>query len=154
MFKVHITSNSSPNPCAWPIEHGSANYQPNFKNNLKVLLAYDEVIGRKVLKVILKSLRVETLAVENGMEAINLFHAGKSFDVILVALEMTEMSGIEVTRKLRSIGVTKTIAGLTVRSVDEVMQEFAEAGGDILLTLPILRATFIKLLEDVDVSLG
>jgi len=60
------------------------------------LVVEDMPIIRAVEQVFLSARGFKTEEVENGKEAVDLFTAGKSFDVVLMDMEMPVMNGIQV----------------------------------------------------------
>jgi len=60
------------------------------------LIVDDMPIIRTIEQVFLAARGFNTVVVENGKEAVDLFAAGNSFDIVLMDLEMPIMNGIQV----------------------------------------------------------
>ncbi|HUX95800.1 MAG TPA: ATP-binding protein [Bacteroidales bacterium] len=68
--------------------------------NLKVLVVEDMVINQLLMKTLLDDFGFEHDIVDNGKKAIEKMQ-NKSYDIILMDLQMPEMNGFEATRYLR-----------------------------------------------------
>jgi signal transduction histidine kinase len=70
-------------------------------NNVKILLAEDNVINTFLVTRILKNWNVEVLVVENGQEALNKIRE-MDFDLVLMDTYMPVMNGIDAIKAIRS----------------------------------------------------
>ena len=66
----------------------------------RILIVEDNKIDMRLLKDILESRGYETFQAEDGLEAIKLAFAGLP-DLILMDIKLPEISGLEVTRRLK-----------------------------------------------------
>ena len=70
---------------------------------LRVLVAEDHIVNRKLVTLILQKRGHDVLAVENGRAAVEaLATATAAFDVVVMDLQMPEMGGLEATRAIRA----------------------------------------------------
>lgn len=103
---------------------------------LRILLAEDDLINRKVALHILGKLGCEADAAENGAEALE--KGGReSYDLILMDMQMPEMDGLEAARRLRDLGRTMPIIALTGDGSEKARQSVLEAGMNDLLQKPV-----------------
>ena len=116
---------------------------------LNILVADDNEINRKVIRVILEKLGYECSEAENGEEALEKYHSGR-FDYIFMDLDMPEMDGVEATLKIRSIEELKSktqaqaeIIAVTANVSDETRLSCRRAGMNGYLEKPI-TARMIK----------
>lgn len=60
---------------------------------VRALVVDDDSLVRKIHMKLLRKLELQTEAVENGKEAVDLCQSGKSFDLVLMDMEMPIMDG-------------------------------------------------------------
>jgi signal transduction histidine kinase/DNA-binding NarL/FixJ family response regulator/HPt (histidine-containing phosphotransfer) domain-containing protein len=89
---------------------------------LKVLVVDDNGINQKVLSSLIEKRGHKAVTAGNGQEAMNKI-AGERFDLVLMDLELPDMSGIDVTVKIRQLGIpekaTVPIVALTGNTAAE-----------------------------------
>ncbi|MFW5498453.1 MULTISPECIES: hybrid sensor histidine kinase/response regulator [unclassified Maridesulfovibrio] len=82
--------------------HPKSNYEcMDFSRFKRILLADDNIITRRVVSAFLEDANCELEMVENGQEAISLL-ATKSFDLVIMDIQMPVMDGLEATRLIRT----------------------------------------------------
>jgi len=118
---------------------------------LKVLLAEDHPTNQKVVQLILNSVGVEPVIVENGALALERLKS-EPFDVILMDMQMPELDGLSAVQQWREIevleGRTRTpVIMLTANALDEHVAASREAGADDHLAKPIRAAALIAAIE-------
>ncbi len=120
---------------------------------LKILLADDHAANRKVVEILLSTIRAELVAVCNGREAVEAYEAG-SFDLVLMDMQMPEMDGLSATRAIRALeereGRRRTpVVMLTANAMAEHVAAGRKAGADQHLCKPV---TLDDLLEAIEVA--
>jgi CheY-like chemotaxis protein len=102
---------------------------------LNVLLVDDNCINLKVISLMLKNLGHQADIAKNGIEAIELLEQ-KSYDIVLMDIQMPKMDGLEATRIIRQ----KWHKGPTIIVVTAsgyCRDACIEMGADDFLTKPI-----------------
>lgn len=105
---------------------------------LTVLVVDDNELNLEVASTLLTQKGADVVAVDNATDALQQV-TDRSFDVVLMDLEMPEVSGIEAAQQLRaSSGIAEDlpIIALTAHAFSEKRQEVLEAGMNDLLTKP------------------
>ena len=118
-----------------PAEFDTAGITP-----LNVLVAEDNQNNILLMKSILERTSHSVQYVGNGLEALDALRT-TSFDIVLMDLEMPEMSGLDAAHAVRSgqAGTNNTavpIIALTAHALDEVKRRCVEAGMNGFITKP------------------
>lgn len=115
---------------------------------LRVLLADDDPAVTRLFTHFLTGMNAELKCVTTGKEALEAAMAGQ-FDVILMDVDMPEMSGIEAAKALRAKGYLRPIVACSAMSLDEVKKSALEAGCTDVITKPVTRERLTKLVESL-----
>lgn len=117
---------------------------PNNVRTLEILLAEDNAINQKVATKILTKYRHIVTVVDNGLQAVEIVKK-RSFDIILMDIQMPIMGGLEATAKIRDYekesGAHKTpIIALTAHAMMGDRERCIQARMDEYLTKPLQPA--------------
>lgn len=116
---------------------------------LKVLVVDDNEVNRMVLTSFLGQHRIPYKEAANGGAAVSQIEEG-DFDVVLLDIQMPDMSGIEVAHRVMSIGhTTPTLVAVTAHAFPEQREDIIAAGFSEFLIKPISEAGLIRVLNDV-----
>jgi CheY-like chemotaxis protein len=121
---------------------------------LKILLADDNAVNQKVALVTLKRLGYAADAVASGHEVIRALER-RSYDVVLMDVQMPEMDGLEATRRIRAHspgGQSPWIIALTANAMATDRADCLTAGMDDYISKPMRVATLITSLRKVPPS--
>ncbi|MDO9588540.1 MAG: ATP-binding protein [Brevundimonas sp.] len=115
---------------------------------LRVLLAEDHPVNRRVVELILEPMGIDVRSVENGALAVAEAAAG-SFDLVLMDMQMPVMDGLEAVRRIRGregeAGLPPVpICMLTANALPHFQAMALEAGADGFLTKPISAMALIQ----------
>jgi signal transduction histidine kinase/ActR/RegA family two-component response regulator len=118
---------------------------------LRVLVADDHPVNRKVVEMILAGVGAELTMAENGVEAVNACRNG-DFDLILMDMQMPLMDGLTATREIRlheaALGIQRTpIVMLTANALAEHIAATEAAGADRHLAKPFEAADLLGLVD-------
>jgi signal transduction histidine kinase/CheY-like chemotaxis protein len=111
---------------------------------VRVLLAEDNAINRRVAVALMSKMGVEVHAVENGREALRAWGQG-GWDLIVMDMQMPELDGLEATRAIRAAEAEGAfqaipILAMTANASAEDRRTCLEAGMDEVVTKPTTRA--------------
>ena len=107
---------------------------------MKVLIADDDSISRKLLQSYLQKWGCEVSVARDGAEAWSCFER-EEFSLVITDWVMPELDGVELVRRIRSVprpGYVYVIL-LTAKGEKEDLVEAMEAGADDFLTKPFDR---------------
>jgi PAS domain S-box-containing protein len=112
--------------------------RPSARTSLRVLVAEDDEVNRRVVLAMLAKLGHHADVVGNGREAVDAERL-ISYDVVLMDCRMPEMNGYEAAVELRATPATATlpIVALTAGATTEDRGACAAAGMDDYLTKPV-----------------
>ena len=108
---------------------------------IKVLAVDDNKVNLKVITRVLSEYDMEVVAVDSGIEAIELCR-NNDFDIILMDQMMPVMDGVEAMKYIRNIGRGYAsgdciIVALTANAITGVREQLIEEGFDDYLSKPI-----------------
>ena len=132
-------------------ETGKAETEPT--RSLKVLVADDDVVSRKLATAFLEQAGHTVIAAENGQEALTLLDR-EDFDFIIMDGEMPVMDGITATKAIRNKekeaqGGHIPILAITGYSAESDKERFLAAGMDGIISKPITASKLIQSIEDI-----
>jgi two-component system cell cycle response regulator DivK len=114
----------------------------------RILIVEDNKLDVRLLKDILESRGYETLQTGDGLEAINLALTNLP-DLILMDIRLPDISGLEVTRRLRDderSGRIPIIA-VTALAMEWLEREALDSGCDAYISKPITMLGFLCTVE-------
>jgi signal transduction histidine kinase/BarA-like signal transduction histidine kinase len=109
------------------------------RENLRILIAEDNIVNQKVLLKILRNNNLTADVVNNGQETLHRLKT-HSYDLILMDMEMPFMDGIEATKNIRRLlpeSEQPIIIAVTANAFIEDRERCINAGMDDFLTKPI-----------------
>ena len=117
-----------------------------------VLVAEDNVVQQKLIRVLLERRGAKVTLVADGQQTLAALRQGESFDLILMDLYMPVMDGYEAARGIREwegqVGQSRhTIIALTAAAFDIDRQRCLEVGMDDYLAKPISVASLTAMLN-------
>ena len=117
-------------------------------NPKRILIVEDNEIDVRLLKDILEMRGYDTLQTGDGLEAINLAFANLP-DLILMDIQLPEISGLEVTRRLRGDERSRRIpiVAVTAFAMGWHEREALDSGCDAYVSKPISMLGFLRTVE-------
>ena len=116
---------------------------------LRILVAEDNMTNQMVLKAMLKKLPHQTDFAKNGLEAVSKA-SDEYYDCIFMDMQMPMMSGAEATREIRTTSCESQstfIVALTANADEASRKEMLDAGVDDFLTKPIRKQALLRSLN-------
>jgi two-component system cell cycle response regulator DivK len=114
----------------------------------RILIVEDNTIDARLLKDILEASGYETLQTGDGLEAISLASAYPP-DLILMDLQLPEISGLEVTRRLKDDDRSRyiPIVAVTAFAIGWHQREALDSGCVAYIAKPISILGFLSTVE-------
>jgi len=129
----------------------SSGIEPRLLKDKSILLVDDDVFNIKLTTMILEGWGVKTDAALSGNEALKMI-AKKEYDLILTDIHMPDMSGIELTRKIRSMpDINKAsipIVAITANIMKDELDHYMKSGMDDYVLKPYREAELFSKLAD------
>jgi signal transduction histidine kinase/CheY-like chemotaxis protein/HPt (histidine-containing phosphotransfer) domain-containing protein len=120
---------------------------------LRVLVAEDQPVNRRVVATMLERLGHDVVLAANGVEAVAAVGTD-SFDAILMDMHMPRMDGLEATRRIRAAlgGDDVLVLGVTANAAEDDRQACLVAGMNEVLTKPFTLQQLAAQLKRVTVT--
>lgn len=117
-------------------------------NPKQVLLVEDNALNAKLVVFLLEAAGHEVKVATHAKEALTML-TGRLPDLILMDLQLPEVSGYDLTRQLRSAPATANllIVALTAFAMTGDEAKALEAGCDAYVTKPVDAKTFVARVE-------
>jgi len=114
----------------------------------RVLIVEDNKIDMKLMKDILERSEYETLQAADGLEAINIT-LPRLPDLILMDIQLPEISGLEITRRLKGDDRSRRIpiVAVTAFAMGWHEREALDSGCDGYISKPISVLGFLNTVE-------
>jgi signal transduction histidine kinase len=121
-------------------------------SSIKILLAEDQPINRKIVIGLLKRYNWQIISAENGEEAVDKF-GSESFDLILMDVQMPKIDGFDATRLIRgqeiATGKHIPIVAMTAHAMKGDKEKCLESGMDYYITKPIDSQELVNLIQKI-----
>jgi two-component system, sensor histidine kinase and response regulator len=123
-----------------------------FAHSLRILLVDDDRVNQRLTLRILEKQGHQVAVASDGLQAMNILEQ-KSFDVILMDVQMPGMDGFEVTGRIRkkeeNTGAHQPIIAMTAHALAGDRERCLAAGMDDYVAKPIRRAELTEALNKV-----
>jgi len=112
---------------------------------LKALLVEDHPVAQRVHQAFLQKMGCLVDVAENGRKALAL--STQPYDIILLDINLPDLSGLEICRTLRKHELTAHTPIIALTAYGEIEEECLSAGIDIVISKPVIfekLQTFMK----------
>ena len=122
------------------------------KRLMRIMAAEDNRTNRFVFQKMVKSLNIELIFAENGVEALELYTKSPP-DILFTDISMPKMDGKEATRRIRQFEIDKgldrcPIIAITAHAMDGDAEEILAAGIDHYLPKPLKKQSILEHIID------
>jgi PAS domain S-box-containing protein len=128
------------------------NFMVDSQKRGRILIAEDNIINQRLAATLLEKRGYSVLSVSNGLEAIEALDGDIEFDLVLMDVQMPEMSGLEATRRIREkdriTGRYIPIIAMTAYAMKDDREKCIDAGMDGYLSKPLNPTLLYDTVED------
>lgn len=114
---------------------------------LKILIAEDDEISRKLLSMAVKSFAKEILIAKNGLEVVEICKENPDTDLILMDMNMPMLNGDEATIKIREFNSKVIILAQTAYVVEEEKLKLIAAGCNDCVLKPVNKIQISQMID-------
>jgi two-component system capsular synthesis sensor histidine kinase RcsC len=105
-------------------------------DDMMILVVDDHPINRRLLADQLGSLGYQCKTANDGVDALNVL-SKNHIDIVLSDVNMPNMDGYRLTQRIRQLGLTLPVVGVTANALAEEKQRCLESGMDSCLSKPV-----------------
>ncbi|MEC9263404.1 MAG: ATP-binding protein, partial [Pseudomonadota bacterium] len=113
---------------------------------VNILVVEDNLINQEVIKEQLTGLGMKITLANNGLEAVEQVRE-KTFDMVLMDVQMPVMDGYTATREIRQLGIAVPIIALTAAAMFEDKQKALASGMNDHLSTPFKEAEILAMIS-------
>jgi PAS domain S-box-containing protein len=133
-------------------EGNGSNQDKSFANipivsRLKILIVEDDEASKMFLSILTKDYSRELLQASNGLEAIEICRNNPDIDLILMDINIPEMSGYNATRQIRQFNQEVVIIAQTAYGLVGDREKSIQAGCNDYISKPIDKGKLIELIH-------
>ena len=127
-------------------QHANATGEDLPLQNIRILLAEDNLVNQMVASTMLKGLGAEVDVAVNGSVVLDMLNSNGPFDIILMDMQMPVMGGIEATKAIRLVDKWQDlpIIALSANTLDEDRIRCIDAGMQDFASKPIYKDDILK----------
>lgn len=114
-------------------------------DDMMILVVDDHPINRRLLADQLGSLGYQCKTANDGVDALNVL-SKNHIDIVLSDVNMPNMDGYRLTQRIRQLGLTLPVIGVTANALAEEKQRCLESGMDSCLSKPVTLDVIIQTL--------
>jgi two-component system sensor histidine kinase/response regulator len=121
------------------------------KDNIKILVAEDNLINQKVIRILLEKSGYKYELANDGIEALEKYNTG-NYNLILMDCQMPNLDGLNAATKIREIESKNNknrcpIVAMTANAMKGDRENCIAAGMDDFLSKPFKSFDLLKIIE-------
>jgi len=120
----------------------------NWKNQ-HILVVEDDLTTQEYINEILKPTKAKVDFTDTGEKGLEYYQTNKTYSLILMDLKLPDMSGIDVTRKIRQTDTYTPIIAQTAYAMGEDKDKCLKAGCDEFITKPFNPQSLIGIINNL-----
>ncbi|MCQ2610457.1 MAG: response regulator [Treponema sp.] len=123
------------------------NKEHNLTHGMKVLIAEDHVVNRKLIVTFLTRFGAEVIEAQDGQQAVEMYQANPNIEYIFMDIQMPIMNGIEASKEIRKLGYKGIIIACTANNDTADFITYTQAGMNDVLVKPFKSSMIKEILE-------
>ena len=128
------------------ITNPAKDVQPEL-SGLKIIIAEDDESSSTFISIGVRKFGKEVIMVQTGREAVEACRNNPDIDLILMDIQMPEMSGYEATRQIRQFNSEVIIIALTAFALAGDREKAIEAGCNDYISKPVKMAELVEMIK-------
>jgi len=116
-------------------------------SHLTILIAEDEEINFMYLEEVLRRTNAKVIHACDGQEAVNLFIANLTINIVLMDIKMPVMDGIQATKLIKAERSNIPVIATTAYALGGDKEKFLSAGCDDYLSKPIKKDDLLAMIK-------
>lgn len=121
---------------------------PDYSNKT-ILIVEDDPVSAMYLKDVLDDTGAKVIHVANASDAIYAAHENKDIDVILMDIQLPDMSGWQATRIIKKVKKNLPIIIQSAYAFDSYIKKSQEAGCDYFIAKPVEADMLFEYIDKV-----
>ena len=113
---------------------------------MKVLIVEDDYVNFLYLEEVFKNLEAIVLHAKNAAESFKLVNEHSDVNIVLMDIKLPDISGYEVTRKLKKLNPATPIIAQTAYAMAGDREKALECGCDEYIAKPIKQEELLNLI--------
>jgi Signal transduction histidine kinase len=114
---------------------------------LRILVAEDHPLNRKLLVTFLKAYGAAVFEAEDGMEAVQCIQQNTGIDIIFMDIQMPVMNGTDAANQIRQQNYSGIIIACTANNDENDFEQYRKIGMNDILVKPFKRSSVRAVLE-------
>lgn len=119
---------------------------------LRILVAEDNLVNQKVIRILLEKAGLNFQIVNDGVEAVSQFEKEK-FDLVLMDCQMPNLDGLHASQQIRNLEAKANtsrcaIVAMTANAMKGDMEKCFEAGMDGFLSKPFRSQDLLHVIDE------
>jgi PAS domain S-box-containing protein len=117
-------------------------------NKLKILIVEDDQISKDLISIIVEKYAKEIIIAQTGNEAVEAFRKNPDIDLILMDIQLPEMSGYEATKQIRMFDKDVIIIAQTAFGLHGDRGKAIAAGCNDYISKPLSKEKLLDLISN------
>ena len=127
-------------------------YDTDMLNELTILVAEDDAVGRLYLEKLLEGKCKKLFMANNGKEAVEIYSEHEKIDLVLMDIKMPIMDGYSATIKIKAMDPNAVIIAQTAYALSRGREKAIAAGCNDYLTKPMSNEALMNSIDKIIVK--